>query len=263
MLPSPTDHHFISYERLQYLAAGKSGIVYEIDDERVLKEYYESNAGDVERRAYQRLGLHPNIACFLGNVRGGSIILQRGQVLRTICQKSGTDQIPLQRKLVWLKHAAEGLRHAHKNEIVHADVGCNNMILTEDDCLKMIDFEGCSIDGESADSLYEWFSYRRSIPTVSKQTDIFAYGCAIYEVITGRPPYHEFETLDDRYSLVEQLYEKNQFPVVTHLPLGELMQSCWHANFNSMSEVIQELEAFSHEFELRLGVAHTTILKYS
>jgi serine/threonine protein kinase len=41
-------------------------------------------------------------------------------------------------------------------------------------------------------------SFSRSTTTVSKQTDIFANGCAIYEIMTGRPPYHELETYDDR-----------------------------------------------------------------
>ena len=194
----------------------------------------------------------------------GSIILERGQVLRTIRQKAGADQIPLRRKLRWLRHAAEGLRHIHEKGIVQADVGCYNMILTRNDCLKIIDFEGCSIDNESADSLYEWFSYRRSTPTVSIQTDIFAYGCATYEIMTGRPPYHGLEKSDDRSSLIEQLYQKNQFPDVTHLPLGVVMRSCWHGTFNSMSEVIQALEAASPlGLKARFAAAIIRVLKSS
>ena len=241
--PKQRRHSSISYERLEYIATGGSAIVYGIDDQRILKEYYESKENDVERRAYERLGSHHNIARYLGSMENGSIILERGHVLRTICQKAGVDQISLDRKLRWLRHAAEGLRHLHQNGIVQADVGCNNMVLVGDDCLKIIDFEGCSIDGEPADSCYEWFSYQRSTPTVSRRTDIFAYGCAIYEIMNGTPPFHELETDNDRSILAEQLYEKHQFPDVTHLPLGELMRSCWHGSFNSMSEVIHALEA--------------------
>ena len=68
--------------------------------------------------------------------------------------------------------------------------------------------------------------------------------CAIYEVITGRPPHHELRSSDDPYGQVERLYTENCFPDVTLLPLGRLMQSCWHGNLNSMSEIIEELEAF-------------------
>lgn len=230
---------------LEFVAAGKSGIVYKIDDEKVVKQYTDSNDSDVERRAYERLDSHPNVARYLGSMKDGSIILERGQVLRMVFQQTGPDQIPLRRKLRWLRHAAEGLRYIHEKGIVQADVGCQNMILTRDDCLKIIDFEGCSIDGEEASSCYEWFSYRRSTPSVSQQTDIFAYGCVVYEILTGRPPHHDLGASDERARLVERRYQQNQFPDIRHLPLGELMRSCWHSNFNSMSEVIQALEAAS------------------
>lgn len=64
-----------------------------------------------------------------------------------------------------LRQAAEGYQHLHDCSIVHGDVGCHNMIITREGDLKIIDFEGCSIDSEPADSCYEWFSYRRRINT--------------------------------------------------------------------------------------------------
>ena len=244
--PSNADTDSISYEKLQFLAAGKSGIVYGIDYKSILKEYLESDSGEVERRVYQRLGSHPNIAKLLRTRKDGSIVLERGKVLRTICRSPSVNKIPIQRKLRWLRHAAEGYQHLHDCNIIHADVGCNNLILTRKGYLKIIDFEGCSIDGEPADTCYEWFSYRPSIPRVTRRTDIFAFGCLIYEVMAGRPPHHELEASNDRYRQVEQLYANNHFPDVTSLPLGHLIQSCWHGDFNSMSEVIRELEAFRH-----------------
>ncbi|KAH8731577.1 hypothetical protein GQ44DRAFT_805579, partial [Phaeosphaeriaceae sp. PMI808] len=71
----------------------------------------------------------------------------------------------------------------HDNNIIRADTGCNNWIIVQGR-LKIINFEGSSIDGEDAGACYEWFSYKESSPGVSQKTDIFAFGCAIYEVIT-------------------------------------------------------------------------------
>jgi serine/threonine protein kinase len=238
-------HSSISFdfESLEFLAIGKSGIVYGIDEGKILKEYHgEEKEIEVERRAFARLGSHANIVRYLGATGKGSIVLERGQPLRTVNQQTGADQILLDRKLRWLSGAAEGMRYMHQNGIIHADVGCHNMILVQD-CLKIIDFEGCSIDGEEATSCYEWFSYQESTPAISQKTDIFAYGCAVYEIMTGRPPHHELATSDDRRRLVKRLYAENRFPKVTDLPLGELMQGCWHGTFNSMSEVLQALEA--------------------
>ncbi|EXJ94637.1 hypothetical protein A1O1_03033 [Capronia coronata CBS 617.96] len=122
------------------------------------------------------------------------------------------------------------------------------MILTGEGSgsLKIIEFEGCSVDGEPADSCYEWFSYRPPMPRVSRQTDVFAFGCAVYEVVTGRPPYHELEGSDDRYQEVEHLYATNRYPDVTCLPapLGALIKGYWYGDFSSMGEVLRELQVF-------------------
>ncbi|KAI9838766.1 MAG: hypothetical protein M1837_002332 [Sclerophora amabilis] len=247
----------LEFERLEFLAVGKSGIVYGIDEERILKEYHgEENEMDVERRAFTRLGPHANIVRYLSATGNGSIILERGQPLRTIIQQTGADQIPLDRKRRWLSGAAEGMRYLHENGIIHADTGCHNMILVQD-CLKIIDFEGCSIDGEEATSCYEWFSYQESIPPISRTTDIFAYGCAVYEIITGRPPHHELETSNDPKRLAKRLYAEKRFPEVTDLPLAGLMQGCWHGAFGSMSEVLQALEAAGLPKTCRVDTRHS------
>ena len=157
----------LDFKSLEFLAFGKSGIVYGIDEGKILKEYHgEENEIDVERRAFTRLGSHTNIVKYLSATCNGSIILERGQPLRTMIQQIGADKIPSDRKLRWLSGAAEGMRYMHENGIIHADTGCHNMILVQD-CLKIIDFEGCSIDGEEATSCYEWFSYQKSIPAIS------------------------------------------------------------------------------------------------
>ena len=52
-----------------------------IDDKRISKEFQESKRGEVERRAYYRLGIHPNIAKLPGTRKDESIIIERGEVL--------------------------------------------------------------------------------------------------------------------------------------------------------------------------------------
>jgi serine/threonine protein kinase len=117
------------------------------------------------------------------------------------------------------------MRYIHQNGIIHADVGCHNIILVQN-YLKIIDFEGCSINSEEATSYYKWFSYQESTLVISQKTNIFAYGYTIYEIITGRPLHHELIISDDRRRLVKRLYAENRFPKVIDLSLGELMQDC-------------------------------------
>jgi serine/threonine protein kinase len=229
----------IDYRRLVFLAFGGAGTVYAIDEERVFKEFHDGTM-DIECRALKHLGLHPNIVQCFGAVDDG-LILERGQSLRTIIQ-SGADQIPLSSKICWLQQAADGMAYVHKKGIIHADVGCHNMIMIKGN-LKIIDFEGCSIDGEEAGACYEWFSYKVSMPAISRKTDIFAFGCAMYEIITGKQPHDELSESRDKMRLSRQLYAENRFPKVENMPLGNLIERCWHGTLSSMSEVVQELEA--------------------
>ncbi len=82
------------------------------------------------------------------------------------------------------------------------------------------------------------------------------------EILTGRHPYHEFEASANRSHLVEQLYQDNEFPDIINLPLGQLMQGCWHDTFNSMSEVLQALEAAkSMAIKAKDGATVTQVLR--
>lgn len=250
----------LDYKSLEFLAVGAAGIVYAIDEERVLKDF-QGDGIDVERQALERLGLHPSIVNYLGSTNNG-LIFERGKPIRKILQERGADQIPLHIKYCWLKEAAEGIRHAHKNGIVLADDGCNNWIIVSGH-LKLIDFEGCSIDGKEAGACYEWFSYKESTPAaITQKTDIFAYGCAVYEVLTGRPPHAELLATDDRFHRIRQLYAQNQFPEVEGMPLCNLMLGCWHNTFSSMDDVLHEFHSLPITWEpfLNLKEPITSVL---
>ncbi|KAF2747574.1 kinase-like protein [Sporormia fimetaria CBS 119925] len=197
-------------EELEYLSFGSSSIVYVLDEKRVLKQYDHPEEGGitVERQALERLGLHANIIRLLGFSEKG-LILERGQGLRRLFRKDGADHIPLDRKIQWLRDAAEGMRHMHDNGTIHADVGCHNWVIVEDR-LRIIDFEGCSIDGGHPAACYQWFNTKVRVPEINRQSDIFAFGCAIYEVMTGRFPHQELADSEDRGKRSVQLYAENQ-----------------------------------------------------
>ncbi|KAH8586093.1 hypothetical protein B0O99DRAFT_657016 [Bisporella sp. PMI_857] len=186
---------------LKFLSAGKSGIVYTIDEERILKEYNKKDDIEAERLVFARLGLHANIVRHLGATSNGSIIFERGQLFRTVIESTNANKIPLERKLRWLKI------------LVH-------------NCVKIIDFESSSIDSEEAT-----FSY-------NQKTDIFAFRCAIYEIITSKPFHHDLAASNNRKDLVKRRYAEKIFPEVANISSGTVMQSCWNSTFNSMSKVL-------------------------
>lgn len=230
--------HSIDYGRLTLIGYGGSAVVYGIDESTVLKEYTDGadEGFTIECKALLRLGLHSSIVQCLGSPKTGSLILERGQPLLTNISEADLDD-----KLQWIEDAAQGLQHLHRNGIVHADFGCPNMILINRR-LKIIDFGGCSIDGGEAFAGYNWYSCKgRTSP--NWETDVFAFGCSMFEILTGKPPYHEYESKPDRGDIVRNLYTERRFPEVNQLPLQEIILGCWHGTFHSMDDVIRRLDA--------------------
>ncbi|KAG6038369.1 hypothetical protein E4U41_004252 [Claviceps citrina] len=234
----------VDSDRLTAIGFGGSAIVYGMDATTVLKEYFDPTDDEItiERSALSRLSPHCNIVQCLGETPARSLILERGRPLLTNLNEANLDQ-----KLRWIADAAEGLRHMHHNGIVHADFGCSNMVLIKDS-VKIIDFGGCSIDGNEALAGYNWYNCQATTrPDLT--SDIFAFGCAAFEILTGKPPYHEFETRPDRHVFVRNLYAQGRFPELKQMPLRETILGCWHGTFSCMDEIVPLLDMarFSHE----------------
>ncbi|KAF2768327.1 kinase-like protein [Teratosphaeria nubilosa] len=229
MLPTRVQYVSVDIFHLEFVAAGKSGAVYTIDENTVLKEFHEEDDLNTEKEALELLNGHPNIVGLLGQTQNNALVLERGKSLRIFLQAG--EAIPWPTKIQWIKDAAQGISYMHEHGIIHADIGCHNMIIAHDR-LKIIDFEGCGCRGKEAMSAYEWFSYPESPVTISQQTDIFAFGCAVYEIITD----------------------------VTGLPLSDLMQACWSGKIGSANKIIDILQRDDHKGSDKLSISIMDLL---
>ena len=229
-----------------FIAAGTIGVIYAIDENHVIKRRplsgnFECHAYDIEVRAYERLGHHARIAqC---EKTGEGLLLERGDCLRRKLQSVNASPIPLSTKLRWAQEGAEGLAYIHSKHIVHADVGCHNMIVDNASHVKFIDFAGSGIDGEAPLVCYEWCSFQPDTE-IGVRTDIFAFGSMLFEIETGRVPYYELEgnmEMGKLVTTVEGLFSQKKFPVVKKLVLGSIISGCWNGNFMTMDEVYQDI----------------------
>ncbi|KAJ6180808.1 hypothetical protein N7519_011269 [Penicillium mononematosum] len=139
-----------------FIAAGTVSIIYAVDNNNVIKirptaGEFERQAYEIEIRSYKRLGHHKRIASC--EVTEEGLILKRGTCLRGMLQSVGESAIPWPVKLQWALEAAEGLSYIHSKGIIHADVGCHNIIVDNAKHIRFIDFAGSGIDGEAPLSL--------------------------------------------------------------------------------------------------------------
>ena len=118
-----------------------------------------------------------------------------GRSLKAIVAERGA--LPPEEASDLLDQIAAALTHIHGHGLVHLDVKPQNLLVTEDGVVKLIDFGLTQPAGTSqeliAGATFGTAAYlapeQAAGETVEAATDFYALGCVLYEVLTGRPPF--------------------------------------------------------------------------
>jgi serine/threonine protein kinase len=208
------------YEIVGWLGAGGMGEVYRARDPRlsrevaikVIPETYATDASRVRRfeqeaRAAGQLN-HPNILAVydVGLHDGAPYIvseLLEGESLRS---RLHTGALPARKAVEFARQIAEGLAAAHDKHIVHRDVKPDNLFITNDGRIKILDFGIAKLTRPSDAAQHT------GMPTetgggmvvgtagymspeqvrgeeVDARSDLFSFGTVLYETLTGRSPF--------------------------------------------------------------------------
>jgi tRNA A-37 threonylcarbamoyl transferase component Bud32 len=151
-----------------------------------------------EARLLQFLS-HPNVirALAFAEERGAPWLVLE-QVQGNTLRQEITDHAPLSPEQVVpiLRDAAAALDHLHARGLVHLDVRPENMVVTPDGHVKLIDFGFAQTSGsmqEAVDGTSEGSDYfapeQLCGEPVTNATDVFALGCVAYECLSGQLPF--------------------------------------------------------------------------
>ena len=219
---------FGPYQILTPIGAGGMGEVYRARDTRLdrdvaVKVLPSHLAHDVaarvrfEREAKAIAALsHPNILAVydVGTVDGTAFVvmeLLEGETLRqrlTAASESGSAALPIRKAIQIGIDIAQALAAAHEKQIVHRDIKPENVFVAADGHVKLLDFglarHATPPSPEPSDAAT---AIRQTDPgavmgtvgymapeqvkatAVDHRADIFALGCVLYEMASGRQPF--------------------------------------------------------------------------
>lgn len=231
------------YEVLALVGAGGMGEVYRARDSRLgrdvaIKALPAALAKDTERLArFEREARllaslnHPNIASIHGlEVAGGQRYLVLEYVEgQTLAQRLSHGALPMGEAAQICRDLAAGVEAAHEGGVVHRDLKPANVMLTPAGVVKVLDFglaksgsairEGGSepnlsasptliLDSTEAGTVLGTAAYmspeQARGKNVDRRTDIWSFGCLLYECLCGRRVF-EGETVSD---LVARILER-------------------------------------------------------
>src|ERR1700739_1067021 len=222
-----------SYEVLASIGAGGMGEVYRAHDTKLgrdvaIKVLPEAFAHDPERLSrFQREAKmlaalnHPNIATIHGleQSNGTTYLVMELVSGRTLAERIKLDgAVPVEEALKVAVQIAEALEAAHEKGIIHRDLKPANVKVTPEGKVKVLDFGlAKAFAGDVADSNPSQSPTLSAVATmqggllgtaaymspeeargkaVDKRTDIWAFGCVLYEMLTGKQAFHGEDITD-------------------------------------------------------------------
>ncbi|CAL5341340.1 unnamed protein product [Camellia sinensis] len=247
------------------IAAGSYGDLYKgtyCSQEVAIKVLKSERVGpDLQREFAQEVFImrkvrHKNVVQFIGactKLPSLCIVteyMSGGSVYDYLHKQRGTFKLPsLLRVAVDI---SKGMNYLHQNNIIHRDLKAANLLMDENEVVKVADFGVARVKAQTGVMTAETGTYRWMAPEVIEhkpydhKADIFSFGVVLWELLTGKLPYEYLTPLQAAVGVVQKGLRPT-IPNNTLPKLAELLERCWQQDptlrpdFCEIIDILQQI----------------------
>jgi len=221
---------------------------------KVLPEAFARNAERMARFQREAKVLasldHPNIASIYGLEDSGGTRALVMQLVEgpTLADRIKAGPIPVDEAVRIARQIADGLEYAHERGIIHRDLKPANVKVTNDDAVKVLDFglakalesDPSSIDISTSPTISRMATQQGVLlgtaaymspeqakaKSVDRRADIWAFGCVLYEMLTGKMAFSGETVTDTLAAVVMKEPDWSLLPGATPMRVRVLLERC-------------------------------------
>jgi serine/threonine protein kinase/WD40 repeat protein len=251
-----------NYEIIARIGAGGMGVVYSARDTTLgrtvaIKVLPNAFLHDSHRLArFQREARvlaslnHPNISTVHGLEQSGNTSALVMELVEgpTLADRIRQGPIPVEEALPIARQICEALEYAHEHGVVHRDLKPANVKVASGDAVKVLDFglakaiqgDGSEMDPGNSPTIsamatqagvllgtaaYMSPEQAKGKP-VDRRADIWAFGCVLYEMLTGEMAFRGDSTTDTLASVIRAEPDWSLLGSATPLQVRTLLRRC-------------------------------------
>ena len=273
----------LHYRILEKLGQGGMGVVYLAEDTKLKREVaikflpHHISANEEERKRFEIEAQaaaslnHPNITTIhsIDEANGEVFIVMeyiKGIELKdkiashysSLSEREDKGGFPVDEVIKTVIQIAEGLEAAHKKGIVHRDIKSQNIMITNDGKVKIMDFGLAKVSGGAqltkiglTIGTVAYMSPEQSRgEEVDHRTDLWSLGVVIYEMLTGQMPFKGEYDQAVIYSVLNESPEpvnkiKTDIPNNLQNTINKLLQKNPGDRYSSAKEVLNDLKSIN------------------